>query len=92
MRSPGLTVIGPNNTIDRSAVVSFTLEGTHPHDIAAILDEDNVAVRAGHHCAQPLLHALGVQSTTRASVYVYNTHDDIDRLVASLNRAYAIFH
>jgi cysteine desulfurase/selenocysteine lyase len=64
----------------------------HPHDVAAILDEDNVAVRAGHHCAQPLLHALGVHSTTRASAYLYNTHEDIDRLAASLNRAYGIFH
>jgi cysteine desulfurase/selenocysteine lyase len=88
----GLNVVGPATNTDRSAVISFTLNDVHPHDVAAILDEDNVAVRAGHHCAQPLLHALGVHSTTRASIYVYNTHEDIDRLVASLDRAYKIFH
>jgi cysteine desulfurase/selenocysteine lyase len=88
----GLNVVGPATNTDRSAVISFTLNDVHPHDVAAILDEDNVAVRAGHHCAQPLLHALGVHSTTRASIYVYNTHEDIDRLVASLSRAYKIFH
>lgn len=87
----GLTIIGPQTMQDRGAVVSFTLDGVHPHDVAAILDEDNVAVRAGHHCTQPLLHALGVHSTTRASVYLYNTPDDIDRLVSSLNRAHRIF-
>jgi cysteine desulfurase/selenocysteine lyase len=88
----GLTIVGPQTMEDRAAVVSFTLDDVHPHDVAAILDEDNVAVRAGHHCAQPLLHALGVHSTTRASAYLYNTHEDIDRLAASLNRAYGIFH
>lgn len=87
----GLSIVGPDSTIDRSAVVSFTLDDVHPHDVAAILDEDNIAVRAGHHCAQPLLQALGVHSTTRASAYLYNTLDDIDRLITSLHRAQSIF-
>jgi cysteine desulfurase/selenocysteine lyase len=89
---PGLAVVGPPGLDERAAVVSFTIEGLHPHDVASILDEDNVAVRAGHHCAQPLLEALGVFTTTRASLYIYNTTDDIDRLVTSLDRAYRIFH
>ncbi|MEJ7838060.1 MAG: aminotransferase class V-fold PLP-dependent enzyme, partial [Thermomicrobiales bacterium] len=87
----GLSIIGPDSTIDRSAVVSFTLDDVHPHDVAAILDEDNVAVRAGHHCAQPLLTEMGVHSTTRASAYLYNTQDDIDRMLTSLSRAQRVF-
>jgi len=89
---PGLHLIGPQDMTDRAGVASFIMDGVHPHDVAAILDEDNVAVRAGHHCAQPVLSALGVHSTTRASVYLYNTQDDVDRLAASLRRAYGIFH
>jgi cysteine desulfurase/selenocysteine lyase len=91
-RVPGLTVVGPDIMEDRTAVVSFTIDGLHPHDVASILDEDNVAVRAGHHCAQPLLEMLEVFTTTRASAYIYNTTDDIDRLATSLDRAYRVFH
>jgi cysteine desulfurase/selenocysteine lyase len=89
---PGLRIVGPADPVDRSAVVSFDLEGVHPHDVAAILDEDNIAVRAGHHCAQPLLHACNTFATTRASIYIYNTLDDLDRLAASLERAWRVFH
>jgi cysteine desulfurase/selenocysteine lyase len=88
---PGLTIHGPQSTIDRSGVISFTLNDIHPHDVAAILDEDNVAVRAGHHCTQPLMTALDVVATTRASFYVYNETDDVDRLIESLRRVKDVF-
>ena len=89
---PGITIYGPSDPAHRSGVVSFTLDDIHPHDVASILDEENVAVRAGHHCAQPLMASLGVVATTRASFYVYNTEDDVDRLVAALWVADRIFH
>ncbi len=88
---PGLTLYGPEDLAKRSGVASFTLGDIHPHDVAAILDGENVAVRAGHHCAQPLMEALGVVATTRASFYVYNTRDDVDRLVAGLHKANKVF-
>ncbi len=88
---PGLTVYGPQDATDRSGVISFALGEVHPHDVAAILDEDNVAVRAGHHCTQPLMAALDVIATTRASFYVYNDHDDVDRLVESIQRVADVF-
>jgi cysteine desulfurase/selenocysteine lyase len=81
---PGLVLHGPGPDDARAGVVSFSLGEIHPHDVAAILDEQNVAVRAGHHCCQPVMHALGLGSTTRASFYIYNTHDDVDRLVDGL--------
>ena len=76
---------------DRAGVVSFTLGDIHPHDVAAILNEENVAVRAGHHCCQPLMDRLGLVGTARASFYVYNDDEDVDRLVSGLHRARAIF-
>ena len=88
---PGITIYGPTDPAHRSGVVSFTLDDIHPHDVASILDEENVAVRAGHHCAQPLMASLGVVATTRASFYVYNTDDDVDRLVDGLWVADRIF-
>jgi cysteine desulfurase/selenocysteine lyase len=88
---PGLTVYGPADPAHRSGVVSFTVGDIHPHDVAAILDGENVAVRAGHHCNQPLVRELGVVATTRASFYVYNTPDDVDRLVAALHKANKVF-
>ncbi len=75
----------------KGAVVSFAMEGIHPHDIATLLDEDGIAVRAGHHCAQPLMKMLGTDSTTRASMYFYNTKEDIDALVESLQKIYKLF-
>jgi cysteine desulfurase/selenocysteine lyase len=89
---PGITIYGPSDPAQRSGVISFNLEQIHPHDVASILDEENVAVRAGHHCAQPLLASLGVVATTRASFYVYNSEDDVDRLVAALWVADRTFH
>lgn len=88
---PHLTMYGPEDLGKRSGVVSFTLGAIHPHDVAAILDGENIAVRAGHHCAQPLMAALGIVATTRASFYLYNTRDDVDRLVAGLHKANGIF-
>ncbi|MBU1921154.1 cysteine desulfurase [bacterium] len=77
-----LTVYGPSE--ERGALVTFNIEGIHPHDIAAILDGDGVAIRAGHHCAQPLMRWLGVAATARASFYIYNSESDIDVLVEAI--------
>jgi cysteine desulfurase/selenocysteine lyase len=87
----GLTIFGPSGTEERGAAISFTLDGVHPHDVAAILDGENVAVRAGHHCTQPLHRVLDVPATTRASFYIYNTYEEIDRLAAGLDKARRLF-
>lgn len=76
---------------ERTAIVSFTLDGVHPHDIATILDQMGVAVRAGHHCAQPLMKALGVPATVRASFSIYNTMDDVRRLEEAVRKARQLF-
>jgi len=76
---------------DKGAVLSFTLEGAHPHDIAQILDRYGIAVRAGQHCTQPLMDSFGVHSTVRASFGVYNTFDEVDRLIAGMKKAQAFF-
>ncbi len=89
---PGITIYGPKDPVHRSGVVSFALDHIHPHDIATVLDAENVAVRAGHHCAQPLMASLGVVATTRASFYLYNTEADVDLLIAGLLVADRIFH
>jgi cysteine desulfurase/selenocysteine lyase len=88
---PGLSVQGPLSAADRGALVSFTLDGAHPHVIADILGGVGVCVRAGHHCAQPLMRRLGVPATTRASFYMYNTRDEVDALVAGLDKARSMF-
>ena len=80
-------IVGPRDADTRSGSVSFTFEGMHPHDIAQILDESNVAVRAGTHCAMPAHERFGVTATTRASFYIYNTREDIDQLIEGLKRA-----
>ena len=80
----GLTVFGPPAGDDRGGIVSFALDGVHAHDVSEILDRHGVAVRAGHHCAQVLMQRLGVPATTRASLAVYNTRDEVDRLVDAL--------
>ena len=87
----GIRIFGPKDAQARSGVVSFALDEIHPHDIAQILNEHNVAVRAGHHCTQPLMRALGVTATTRASFYVYNSYEDVDRLVEAIHDAKRIF-
>jgi cysteine desulfurase/selenocysteine lyase len=88
---PGIRVFGTDDLSKRSGVVSFELGDIHPHDVSAILDSENVAVRAGHHCNQPLMRHLDVVATTRASFYVYTTTDDIDQLVDGLHKANRIF-
>jgi cysteine desulfurase/selenocysteine lyase len=86
----GVRVYGPAPA-QRSGVVSFTVRGVHPHDLATILDHAGVCIRAGHHCAQPLMRGLGVQATARASFYVYNDTSDVDALVAGVRTAQAVF-
>lgn len=88
---PGLTIQGPLDVENRGGAVSMTMEGVHAHDLATILDEGGVAVRAGHHCAKPLMRRLGVTATARASFYLYNEESDIDALVAGLRRAGELF-
>ena len=88
---PALRVYGPDDTDLRGGAVSFTLADVHPHDIATILDEQGIAVRAGHHCAKPLMETIGVPATARASFYLYNTTEDVDALVAGLHRAREVF-
>ncbi len=79
------------NAKNHSGVISFNVKGIHPHDVASILDSQNVCVRSGNHCAQPLMRYLGIDSTCRASFYIYNTMQDVDNLVNSLNKAYDMF-
>jgi cysteine desulfurase / selenocysteine lyase len=87
----GLKIVGPQSLLDRGGAVSFSLEGVHPHDIAAVLDGEGVAVRAGHHCCQPLHALLDLPATTRASFYLYNTAEEIDRLAVGLEKARGMF-
>jgi len=87
-RINSVTLFGP---ADSAGIVSFAIQGVHPHDIGTILDEGRVAIRAGHHCAQPLMEALGVPATARASFGVYNGPADIDALVAGIERVTRIF-
>jgi len=87
---PGVRVYGPEAE-NRGGVASFTMDGTHPHDVAQILDRDGIAVRAGHHCAMPIHQKFGLAATTRASFYLYNTRDEVDRLVEGLYKVKEIF-
>ena len=95
----GKEILSKNNSVKlignpkkKGAVLSFTIEGIHPHDIATILDEDGVAIRAGHHCCQILHETLGITATARASLGIYNTKEDIDRLNSSINKCKKIFN
>ncbi len=88
---PDMEIYGPLDPELRGGAVSFQLADIHAHDIATILDQDGICVRAGHHCARPLMRSLGVPATARASFYVYNTRDEVDALVASLHRARELF-
>jgi len=87
---PGIKMYGPEAG-QRGGVVAFTLEGVHPHDISQVLDIDGVAVRAGHHCAMPLHDRYGLVATARASFYLYNTHDDVDKLIDGLYKVKTLF-
>ncbi len=88
---PGVQVYGPHDSQDRVGVISFNVAGVHPHDLAGLLDEEGIAVRSGHHCAQPLMNRLGMDNTARASFYIYNSKDEIDKLIAGIRRAQRIF-
>jgi cysteine desulfurase / selenocysteine lyase len=81
---PSLTLYGPKTTANRLGIFSFGIQDAHPHDVAQILDSNNICVRSGHHCAQILMQTLGINATTRASVYLYNTKEDIDKLVEGI--------
>jgi cysteine desulfurase/selenocysteine lyase len=83
-----VTVFGPEES---AGIVSFALDGIHPHDLGTILDEEAVAIRAGHHCAQPLMERLGVSATARASFGLYNDADDVAALLRGIERARRIF-
>ncbi|KZK05601.1 Cysteine desulfurase SufS subfamily [Lactococcus cremoris] len=87
----GLTIYGPKDNKKRSGVIAFNIEGLHPHDVATALDMEGVAVRAGHHCAQPLLNYLGTPATARASFYIYNTKADCDKWVEALQKTKEFF-
>jgi cysteine desulfurase / selenocysteine lyase len=89
---PGLHIVGPTDPDIRAGVVSFTVDGIHPHDLATLLDCDGIAIRAGHHCAQPLHMKLGLSATARASLYIYNEPRDVDALVDGIAAAKHILH
>ena len=86
-----LTLYTTPNEKNHSSVISFNIKGVHPHDVASILDSEGVCVRSGNHCAQPLMRFLGIDSTCRASFYIYNTKEDVDKLVKALDKAYNMF-
>ena len=98
LRDHAMEAVGAINRVkiygtakDKGAIVSFGVDGIHPHDLATVIDRSGVAVRAGHHCAQPLMTRFGVPATARASFAVYNTHEEVDALVAALNKAIEFF-
>jgi cysteine desulfurase/selenocysteine lyase len=88
---PGLHIVGPLETVDRGGAVAFTMDVVHPHDIAQVLDQDGVAVRAGHHCAEPLHRRFNIAASARASLHLYNTREDIDALVEGLHKVNQLF-
>jgi len=88
---PGIRLLGPSDPDEHAGVISFVLDGIHPHDMATIFDGQGVAVRAGHHCAQPVMLRYGLPATTRASFYVYNDLDDVDRLVEAIRATKTVF-
>ncbi|MBI5398189.1 cysteine desulfurase [Candidatus Woesearchaeota archaeon] len=88
---PGITIYGPNETVQRGAVIAFNVEGIHPHDLASILDRHGIAVRAGNHCTMPLMNRLGINGSARASFYLYNDVHDVDALVGAIGKAKTLF-
>ena len=90
MEVPGIQLYGPPPE-RRAGIASFNMDGIHPHDVAQVLDWEGVAIRAGHHCCQPLMARLGVAATNRASFYLYTVQEDVDRLVDGLLRARKVF-
>ncbi len=90
-RVSGVTVYGPTDASIKGGVMAFTMKGSHPHDIAQVLNEDNICIRSGNHCAMPLHRSLNLSATARASFYIYTTHEDIDLLVQGLEKVKDIF-
>ena len=88
---PGISIYGPRDPEIHGGAISFTIPGIHPHDLATLVDRDGIAVRAGHHCTQPLMDRLGVPATTRASFYIYNQPDEVDQLVIGIQKAQKVF-
>ncbi|TML07960.1 MAG: aminotransferase class V-fold PLP-dependent enzyme, partial [Actinobacteria bacterium] len=86
---PGLRIIGTAK--EKASVISFTIEGVHPHDIGTILDQEGIAIRTGHHCAQPLMMRFNVPATGRASFGLYNTREEVDALVSGLRKVIEVF-
>jgi cysteine desulfurase/selenocysteine lyase len=86
---PGVRLVG--TAAHRASILSFEVAGVHPHDVGAVLDDEGIAVRAGHHCAQPIMARLGVPATARASFALYNTLDEVDALVRGIERVRAVF-
>jgi cysteine desulfurase/selenocysteine lyase len=84
-------VYGPNEAKNRLGVLSFNIKGIHPHDIAGVLDDSGIAVRSGNHCTQPLMKRLGIENTVRASFYIYNTKEEIDKFIEVLKKASKVF-
>ena len=87
-----VTVYGPHDPVKHTGVISFNITGLHPHDVATALDMEGVAIRAGHHCAEPLMDQLGVTATARASFYVYNSQQDVDQLIDAIRETKEFFH
>ena len=85
----GLTIIGTAR--QKAGVISFVLDGIHPHDIGTILDDDGIAIRTGHHCAQPVMQRFGIPATARASFGLYNTFEEVDVLVKGIHKAIEVF-
>ena len=88
----GLTLYGPRDVNERGGAVSFNLNGLHPHDVGTVLDTEGIAIRAGHHCAKPLMRRLDVAATARASFYLYNTKEEVDQLVEAIRKTQAFFN
>ncbi len=88
---PGLTIVGPTAPVDRGGAISFTMDVVHPHDIAQVLDQEGIAIRAGHHCAQPLHRRFDIAASARASLHIYNTRGDIDALIDGLQKVHRMF-
>jgi cysteine desulfurase/selenocysteine lyase len=86
---PGVRVLG--NPANQASVLSFVMDGVHPHDIGTVLDTEGIAIRAGHHCAQPLMQRFGVGSTARASFCAFNTRDEVDALIAGMAKVREVF-
>jgi cysteine desulfurase/selenocysteine lyase len=88
---PGITVYGPTDAHDKGGAVTFNYRDVHPHDLSQVLDQHGIAIRAGHHCAQPLMRRLDVVATARASFYIYNREDEVEALIEGIRAADRIF-